>query len=250
MNKIVTTALAVAAAGSVSSADPGDSDWLELDSEMTGLASSLSTDDHGMGWSMLLRTYYVFSSDDILTGGTGPDESGFGFVDVDFALWGSVAEYGWRVNVDLDGGSAVLEDAFAFWDCGEYFTAQFGQFKPQVLRSGFVDPENQLFITRTAMGSRFDIFNLGIGADGYWEQFTWWVSIHNGANGSDSDHLYVIRIEWNMGNGAGDFEGAMGGSDELNATFGLSFVKDDSNDGAPQDLDNSVFFLDANGNFG
>jgi hypothetical protein len=249
MNKFVTTALAVAAAGSVSSADPGDSDWLELDSEMTSLASSLTSDNHGMGWTALLRTYYVHSSDDIATGG-GPDQSGFGFVDVDFALWGSVADYGWRVSADLESGSLSLEDAYAFWACGEYFTAMFGQFKPQVLRSGFIDPENQLFINRTAMGSQFDLWNLGIGADGFWEQFNWWVSIHNGSNGSTSDHLYALRVEWSLGTGAGDFEGAMGGSDELNATFGLSLVNDDSVDGPPQDPDNSRIYLDANGNFG
>ena len=67
MNKFVTTALAVAAAGTLSHADPGDNDWLELDDEINSLASALTPAQDGMGWSALIRVYYDYSSDDVGT---------------------------------------------------------------------------------------------------------------------------------------------------------------------------------------
>ena len=63
MNMFVTTALGLAAVTSIGNADPGDSDWLGLDSEISGLATSLQpAQGDGSGWSALLRSTYNFSS--------------------------------------------------------------------------------------------------------------------------------------------------------------------------------------------
>ena len=245
MNKYVTSALALAIAGSVTYADPSDSDWLELDSEINSLATTLTSPQDGMGWTALLRFTYSYSSDDIATGG-GDDISGFKFEDLDIAFFGSVAEYGWRVSGDVDSSTFTLEDAYVYWDCGEFFTATAGRFKPRVLRSGFIDPEDQLFIDRTALGSSFDFWNEGIAADGFYEQFTWWVAIHNGFNGQVSDHLFLARGEYNFGAGAADSEGAMGGNDDLNGVVGVFFANDET----VFEPDGTLIGADVNGNFG
>jgi hypothetical protein len=254
MNKFVTSALALAAAGSLSYADPGDNEWLELDGEINSLASSLApSNQDGMGWAFLLRATYTFSSDEIATGASSaPDVSGFKFEDVDLAFWGSVAEYGYRVSMDLEdlSGSgagpsiAVLEDAYAFWDCGGYVTATFGQFKPHALMSNTRDPENQIMIDRTAIGSIFDFWDTGIQADGSYEAFSYWASIQNGGNGQESDHFYTLRVEWDYNAGAGMAEGAMGGNDELNLTVGGAYVQDDTTLG-----DANAYGIDVAGNF-
>ena len=110
MNKFVTTALGLAAVGSVGMADPGDNEWLGLDSEINHLARSLTPAQDGMGWSFLMRIAYVYSSDDIatdnVTGATfgGEDISGFDFNDLDLAFWGSVGDFGWRLRLATEHG--------------------------------------------------------------------------------------------------------------------------------------------------
>jgi hypothetical protein len=138
MNRFVSTALALAAVGSAANAGTGDNEWLELDSEINGLASTLQPSQDGTGWAALIRAVYTHSSDDIATGG-GSDVSGFNFNDVDLAFWGSQGPYMWRISTDIDSNEAgvassaefTLEDAYVAWDCGGYFRAQMGQFKPR-----------------------------------------------------------------------------------------------------------------------
>ena len=91
MNRFVKTALALAVAGSAANAGTGDNEWLALDSEITGLATSLKPLQDGNGWAALIRAAYSHSSDDIatnFTAGDDPDLSGFNFNDVDLSFWG------------------------------------------------------------------------------------------------------------------------------------------------------------------
>jgi hypothetical protein len=258
MNRFVKTALALAVAGSAANAGTGDNEWKALDSEISGLASSLKPSQDGMGWSALLRAVYSYSSDDIATGGgANPDTSGFNFNDVDLAFWGSQGAYTWRVSADIDnneGGSGTsfeLEDAFIRWACGGYFNAQMGNFKPRVSHSNSVVPEHLLFIDRSAIGSAVDSWDNGIGADGSWEQLKWYVCVMNGSGASGGgdvrDHFYLLRGEWDLGTGAGEYEGAMGSSDTLNGTVGLSFINDDTVTTTGSSTDTSAFLLDFHG---
>ena len=279
MNKFVTTALAVAAAGTLSHADPGDNDWLELDDEINSLASALTPAQDGMGWTALIRVYFDYSSDDVGTfiavGGADNDVSGVSFRDVDVALWGSVGDFGWRISTDIDandggigGGSVVsssgggidiiLEDAYVYWDCGEYFTLTMGQQRPHVLYGQSIDPENQLFIDRSALSSAFDFWDSGLEASGAYEDFTWWAGIFDGAaetsghpaGGSESDHIITLRVEWDYGEGAGPVQGALGANDELNFTVGGSYVNDDTaTDPVMGNDDVNMYALDVSGNY-
>jgi hypothetical protein len=115
-----------------------------------------------------------------------------------------------------------------------------------------VDPEHLIFIDRSVIGSAGDYWDNGIGVSGTWEQLNWYASVLNGSNGQISDHTYVLRGEWNLGSGAGMYEGAMGSSDSLNATIGFTFLEDDTFDGADDidgdgDTDNLVYILDFHG---
>jgi hypothetical protein len=270
MNRFVRTALAIAAAGSAAQAGTGDNEWTALDSEISGLASPLKPSQDGMGWAVLLRAVYSHSTDDIFTGGSSlPDLSGFNFDDVDIAFWGSQGSYSWRLSADIDdneGGTTdlALEDAYVRWNCGGYFDTTMGQYKPKLSHSNSVDPGHQLFIDRSALGSAGDFFDNGIGASGAFEQLKWYAGIMNGVNGHTQDHLYFGRVEYDIGTGVGEYEGAMGSSDMLNATVGLTLIANDTlnftpgsnsdgdfdNDG---DTDNIAFLLDFHGsvsNFG
>lgn len=254
MNRFVKTALAIAVAGSAAQAGTGDNEWAALDSEISGLASSLAPPQDGRGWAVLLRAVYTHSSDDIATAG-GPDTSGFNFNDVDIAFWGSQGAYTWRLSADIINNEAgktgaifELEDAYIRWLCGGYFNAQVGNFKPRVTRSNSVDPGYLLFIDRSAIGSSMDMWDNGVGVDGAWEQLRWYVAIMNGLNGHTRDHFYLLRGEWDFGSGAGDYEGAMGSSDTMNGTIGASFINDDSVPTSGGDSDTTAYLLDFHGN--
>jgi hypothetical protein len=259
MNRFVKTALALVAAGSAVNAGTGDNEWLELDSEISGLASSLKPSQDGSGWAALIRAVYSHSSDDIATGGAGqPDTSGFNFNDIDLAFWGNQGPYMWRVSADIEGNEAGLvgdteldvNDAYVKWNCGGYFDAMMGNFKPHVSRSNSVDPEHLLFIDRSALGSSFDSWDNGIGASGTWEQLWWGLAMMNASNGHTRDHAYFLRGEWNLGSGAGMYDGAMGSSDTLNGTVGLTFINDDSigDITGDNDSDNTAWLIDFHGN--
>lgn len=254
MNRFVTGALAVAATSTVGLADPADSsDWLELDSEIHGLASSYAASQEGMGWTALLRFTYTFSSDDVATGGGDDDVSGFKFEDVDMAFWGGVGNYQWRISWDMGDGfssptpsfAATVEDAYVQWECAEYFTTTAGSYKARVLLSNIVDPENQLFIDRTALGSAFDWWDAGVAINGSQDLFRWYAGLQNGSSGQFSGHRYYARGEFDLGTGASVYEGALGASDDLNATLGAVYYLDDNVSG-----DGQMFAFDARGTAG
>jgi hypothetical protein len=254
MNRFVNTALAIAVAGSAAHAGTGDNEWTALDSEISGLASPLKQSQDGNGWAALLRAVYSFSSDDLFTtGGADPDLDGFAFNDIDLAFWGSQGSYTWRVSADLDSNSGDdldLEDAYIRWNCGGYFDGTMGNFKPRLSLSNSVDPEHQLFIDRSALGSSGDWWDNGIGVSGVFDQFAWYGGLMNGSNGHTRDHFYFLRGEFNFGTGAGMYEGAMGSSDALNGTVGLTFVHDDNLGDTDGDgnHDDNAFLLDFGGN--
>jgi hypothetical protein len=209
----------------------------------------------------MLRAVLTHSSDDISTGGgaNDPDTSGFNFNDVDAAFWGAHGPYRWRLSADLDDNDAgvsagnnalILEDAWVSWTCSEYFDAMMGQFKPRLLRSNSVDPEKQIMIDRPVLGSALDFWDDGVAVQGSLDYVDWLAGIVDGQNGHESDHVYYVRGEYHIGSGAGEYEGAMGSSDTLNATAGLTLFHDDTNgdvDG-DGDSDNTSWIADFNGN--
>jgi hypothetical protein len=207
-----------------------------------------------MGWAVLLRAVYSFSSDDLFTsGGADPDLSGFAFNDVDVAFWGNQGPYSYRVSADIDGNSGddlELEDAYIRWGCGGYFDATMGNFKPRLSLSNSVDPERQLFIDRSVIGSAGDFWDNGVGLTGTFEQLHWYAGLVNGSDGHTRDHFYYGRVEFMVGTGAGQYEGAMGSTDALNGTLGLTYTHDDTLGDADGDgdHDNDAWVLDFGGN--
>lgn len=246
MSKFVTTALAIAATSSIGFTEPTeDSDWLELDSEINSLASAVSAPSSSQGpiggWAALIRANYTFTSD------TDPDTSGFIGDDARVSAWGEVGDYSWRFSMNAGpffGGSfdLNLEDAWVKWACGEYFTAVVGQFRPRVLLSNSVWEENQLFINRSILGVEFDFFDTGVGAEGSVQDFSWYAQVLNGFNGPVESHLWLLRGEYHLNGGRGDYEGAFGSDDDLRGTIGATYLMDDTVSG-----DSGLVALDLGG---
>jgi hypothetical protein len=251
MNKFVTSALALSVAGSLANAGTGDGEWLELDREISSLAQPAMSGAQtaGINWSALIRVGYAYSDDDVAIV-AGENLLGAEFDDVDLAANGQVGDYSWRISGDfIGGGDLNLEDAYVNWTCNEYVGVLLGNHKPMALRSGNIAPENLLFTNRTALGSIMDTWDNGIKLYGSFEDMLdYCVSMTNGANGSASDQNYCVRVEYNLGEGAGAAEGALGAGDDLAATIGAFWANFDSLSGT--DGDDQIMALDVAGTAG
>jgi hypothetical protein len=249
MNKFVTSALALSVAGSLAHAGTSDGEWLELDREIASLATPVTSPAQGgINWSALIRVNEYYSNDEAFQIGA-ENISGTAFQDIDLAATGQVGDYNWRVSGDFDAGILVLEDAYAAWKCGDMLAARIGQYKPSFLRSANVSPDNLLFSNRTALGSSFDFWDAGIGISGSFEDMlVYSLSVMNGANGPAADHAYFARAEYNLGEGAGNAEGALGARDDLAGTIGFSYANFDDLSGTGGD--DAIWAVDAWGTAG
>jgi hypothetical protein len=274
MNKFVTGTLALAVAGSVTYAAPPTSDWLELDSEISTLATSMTATGEYINIKVLLRGGYAYASDDLSTGAgmysDADDISGFRFWDVVVAGGAQVGDVNLRLSFNFarpetdfsskkslwggEGLGAVLEDAYAVWSCGDTVDVIAGQYKPHITRTSYTDPENLFFLERSAIGAEFDAYDMGFGLRGSYEQFAWNVDVMNGSsplldNGICSGHVYIVRALWNFGRDAGGYEedpeDAYGAGDDHAGSLGFFYLSEDIS-GA----DTNIYGIDGQGTFG
>lgn len=245
MIKILNTALALAAVGSLGFAGTNGSDWAGLDKDMS-LATAESHMNGGPQMGALIRSSLSFSSDDLFTGG-GEDLQGVLFQNAKLWAQGEVGEFGWRLSFDfVDAGligtdtlgNAGLEDAYGKWKCmNDQIGVMMGQFKPSIARSANVDDGSLLFISRSVIGAIFDTYDPGLGVNGHFEQFSWQVSANNGADGASEDLDLYVRGEYNFNGGAGHCEGGYGKPDGTTGTIGVGY-------GDFGDLDDQVLVVD------
>jgi hypothetical protein len=242
MKTLFTSALAFAAVGSAvhatEPAPPEESDWARLDREIGELATSLNRRASETNVGGLVRVFYAQSSDkafeldpsgDDFLVNSGDDLGGFELFDVDVFAEGSVNDqYDWRISFDLAEGDADLEDAFARLNSGQGYELLVGSFKAPVLQSNRVDPENQLFASRTFVGQILDFWDAGAMVAGSWDSLAGFFSIQNGADSRKDDLLISGRAELNLNGGTGRVMGAWGADDDLAATIGGMWMKDES----------------------
>jgi len=261
MNRLLTSALAFAAVGAVGhAANGGDGDWLELDSEINGLASSVAQGGDWVDVKGLVRGFYNYSSDELATfagldgmgnPGFGDDVSGVTLADAEINGGFQIGDVKVRLGVDFANGGADLQDAFAMYRVNDDVSVRAGQYKPHVLRSNYIDPDKQFFPYRTALGASFDFWDEGVGVYGDVEAFSWSFDVFNGPvfNGNRSGHLYILRVLWNSGRLPGLYEttpeDAFGAGDEPAFTIGGTILEEDVSMG-----DAGLYALDAMGTVG
>jgi hypothetical protein len=283
MNKFVTGALALAVAASAVKADPGKRDWLELDSEINTLASSMTATGDYTNIKVLLRGEFLYGKDGlsvapdaVVVEGIGDDWkpgsdslSGIRLLDAevnggtqigdvkvrlgfDFATTSNLNLGGYTMEdlgIATIGGFATLQDAYAMWACGQ-FDVIAGHYKPHITRTNYTDPENLFFLERSAIGSMYDMYDMGIGARGNFDQLSWSVDFMNGDNGLYSRHKYIGRAVWNIGRDPGNYEtdpeDAFGAGDDFVGTVGIFLDFDDVYQGEKTDN----YGIDGQGTYG
>jgi hypothetical protein len=192
-----------------------------------------ASEDGAPELGILLRPFLTFSARE---GGLGSEDvSGSVFEDLDLWLGQWTRAFAWKVSADLEDGSAALEDAWARVRLRDDVGLTVGQFKPRVVRSGSILEEALLFRSRTFLGAAFDVWDDGFELATHGERWSATLALVDGANGSESDHFWSLRGEWELyESDLAEREGARGAENFLVSRLGIATFADVSqsaNDG-------------------
>ncbi len=230
-------ALVLAAAGPLSlvqsSAAQGAGAALGPVGPAEGAAGPAWANDFEVG--ALVRIFWALTDDDL----GGNAVNGFDFHDIDIWAELPIEGYDFRASFDADTGTALLEDAYVHYVHSEALAGTVGSFKPRVFFSNSVDPELLMFNERSVLGNFFDEWDIGAQASGHvLEKLDYFVSITNGADGTDKDKLYVVRGEWSFqGQDLPLQEGQHDLAGEQDVELGLVFFQDTGDDDVGIGLD-------------
>lgn len=237
MNKFVTSALALTAAGTLAEARPGDSEWSGLDSQLESIRSSYTADSHDLLASVgglvksTLRSADLetsFATTDFATPPAAADALGWN-LDNAF-LWGEGQvgdSFSWRISMNGSGGSGGtgvgsslgLAEAFADWNF-DNGTLRMGDFGATTARHLGYDVESQLFSNTAAYIGNAASSGPGVQYMGSAGSIDYAVGARNGGDGLNDELDFHGRVQWNMNDGVGGDEGAYGASDGLVGTVG------------------------------
>jgi len=201
-----------------------DNAWMQLDSEIAQLSSTVASDG-GMGVSGYMANWYTNTSD------TTPNTGGWKFKSLRLSFKGSVEDMSVKVSTSLKSGTAVLKDAYVKWDAVEGLNVTVGQFK-RPFSYNFTRSSSRLLFYGNNMNSENEARDNGFMLSGKLsdDMFEWSAAAQNGDDGTADDQRYTARVVANLA-GKGGFhkhEGAIDGGDDLDASIGLAYAKDES----------------------
>jgi hypothetical protein len=283
MKKFVTSTLALAAAGSLGFAGPGDSEWSGLDSQLNTIRSSYAAEGGlGSSFGAVISVSLVSIDADIAAAHPGYSAGGDDVFAIDLSdayAWieGEVnPEVNWRVSLEIGGGSVVVAEAFIDAKFGSGLLRAGQQLVPTARCLAFA-PENRLFhyapISHGGAASMaaLDEALTWIGSS---DNFAYSVAAANDGGDSDADELTLVgKVTW-MNADIDAYEGPFGNADEAGmavslfyidqggvtdgSTIGVDFVWDASNWSVSAGMldndagvgDNSPFFVQGGLNVG
>jgi hypothetical protein len=242
MNSFLPTLLLVPALAATAVAGSSDDAFLELDRELAQIGQQNPSE--GLRTGALLRAVFDHADDDLSL--TGDDVSGFRLYDAQ--LWVDARIGAYEVFIKTDAGETTafppiagdgvtaftLRDAWARTELTEGVNLYWGQFKCPLVASANVGDGRLAMIDRTRIGQLFSApgaYQPGAAVTGDFGDFHVKFAYQNGADGITDGKGIVVRGEYKIGAGAKHREGALGAPEELNATFGLGYFKDDSDIG-------------------
>lgn len=188
-----------------------------------------------LSYGGLVRAFWSFSDATIATGGGDPVLAVF-LEDVQPYFELAYSDALVRVQLELAGGTAVLEDGWVGWDPPDLMGFKTGQFKPRVLHSASADPETLVFRDRTLLGERFDYYDRGAELSGGGDAIHWFLAVTDGQDGDKTGVITSARIEWSVyEEELGLAEGARDSPNYLRAEFGFFGLTDSASAGSAAD---------------
>ena len=203
-------------------ASANEASWLELDKDISSLATMTAVEGAGASVSGYIQNSYVSDSDTNLGGWD------FGAIRLNFKA--HVEDVAVKVSFDMKTGTAVLKDAYARWDATEGMTVTWGMFKRPFLHSFLTSSNKRLFVDSTANAAN-EARDNGVMLNGdITDMGTWQIAATNGADGATDDNYYTARVAFTaLGEGGfNEFEGARGDADGTNLSVGVSYAEDNA----------------------
>lgn len=203
-------------------ASANEASWLELDKDISSLASTTAVEAAGVSLSGYIQNSYQSDSD--------TDTGGWDFGAIRLEMRANVEDIAVKVSFDMKSGAAELKDAYARWDATEGMSVTWGQFKRPFLHSFATSTNRRLFIGSTANAAN-EARDNGVMLNGdLSDMATWQIAATNGADGATDENYYTARVAVTaMGEGGFNaLEGARGDADGTNLSIGLSYAEDNA----------------------
>lgn len=223
MQKIFMGLAASALVAATASANT-DSSWMQLDSEISQLSSTVASDG-GMGVSGYIADWYSNTSD------TTPNTSGWDFKSLRLTFKGKVEDMSVKVSTSLKSGTAALKDGYVAWEVMDGLDLKVGQFK-RPFSWNFTTSSSRLLFYDNTMNAENEARDTGFMLSGKAgdDMLTWQAAMTNGDDGTGDNQRYTVRLAADVA-GKGAFnkhEGAIDGGDDLDASLGIAYATDES----------------------
>jgi len=217
----------------------GGGEWLSLDRELELLAAlPQGSPSGGVNVGVLLRSHYAWVEESPAT--PGASDSGFTLDEVRPWVEGRVGATTVHLALEARAGSVEVLDAYARTPVIEDVEVTVGRFLPAVLRSSLVEPQNQLFVQRSAPGAFWHARDTGVEFAALMDTVYLRASFLNGRDGAGDEPAVAVRADWSAVGTVPLVEGAYGSGRRTCLAVGASYY-DDAN--ALEDGD--VFSADA-----
>jgi len=220
MKSLVGAALATLALTSLASASVDTPNWLQLDSEIASLNSSLAADG-GASVGGFLRSYYDSNSD--------ANVGGWRFEQLRLNFDGRVEDMKWRVSIELGSGTAKLQDAFVKWKLTDLLGITWGQFKRPNLYAFNVGGGHRLMILPTMnVANQKREAGAMLNGNVLDDSGHWFLAAFNGTDGTGDDlHLQARAAYDFLGKGGFlQYEGAVDAPENMAGSVALAYADD------------------------
>lgn len=220
----LSCSLALALSAAPSAASDGE-EWLTLERELELLAQApQATSDGGVSLGVLLRSNYAWFEESPVT--PGEHYSGFALDNVRPWIEGRVGGTTLRLTLEAQSGTALVLDAFARMAATEDVALTLGRFQPAVLRSALVEPQNQLFVLRTAPGAFWQARDTGVELAATLDTVLLRASLLNGTDGAGDEPAVAVRADWSAVGTVPLVEGAYGSGRQTCLALGGAWYDD------------------------
>ena len=170
------------------------------------------------------------------------DMDGFALEQVKLGVQGRTGPFDYKIQVQMNGGSAELSTARARVTFDSGLQVSFGNDKAPFLWSGLVPRREVVTIDRTLLGELWSQRDLGMRLEGELARLRWALGAQNGGDGFEDELLWAGRLEHTLV-GAGEVGSEEPPAEEAETTFvvGFGFVDEGTLD------DGRIFALDLAG---
>ena len=234
MNALLTGLMAIVGGGAGAPDTPPDTPlsddaWIRLDQEIEQLAESLH-ENSGPEVGLLMRLNYASSSDFTIGGN---DLGGILWDNIRLSVAGRTGAFEYFLQTESAAASVIIPtgilDAWIRTSINENLRLTMGLMPQPFLNSSGIEPQNLLFILRTANAQFWNSRDQSLMLDGTVGAIDWAVSAANGTDFGGDDLAYSGQVSVHaLGGGLDQVQGAYGKGEDLRVTAIASYHENEN----------------------